>query len=332
MRLENKMKKILIFITIFWGFSVYANASINECKTDIYYGNGVWNEPEDAEKSRKELEDEIVIPHIIKGDSLLKAKYGKVKLAYNWGQGTLLDVLETYYQLREAGQLDGIGFFSAMAILTAYQPELTLGAIATQKLMEPYTKDWEQGNVNEMWQKYYYHSFKLGHRVFLVSHSQGNLFANRVYDAINPTGYKRYFANVQVASPASRVKADEVGKGAYVTLFGDPIINPIPGSMSGNAHGSPGHAFVAAYLDQEDPYNKIVSRIKSILPTLDTELTQWNVDKEFDKNTCNEKVTVKHAFDLAVDMPFKVYPFNLSKKLYQAKNKAGVLEYVKASC
>jgi hypothetical protein len=42
-------------------------------KTDIYYGNGVWN------------------------------KDGGVA-----GQGYLLDVLEIYYQLREAGQLDGL--------------------------------------------------------------------------------------------------------------------------------------------------------------------------------------------------------------------------------
>jgi hypothetical protein len=236
----------------------------------------------------------------------------------------MFDVLETYYQLREAGQLDDIGFFAAMAILTGYQPELMLGAIAFQKLWESSTKDWEQGNVDEMWQKYYRESFKLGHRVLLVSHSQGNLFANRIYDTIDPAEYKNYFANVQVASPASEVKAV---KGSYVTLWGDPIINPIPGSMSPNANGSPGHSFVAAYLNQQDPYNKIVSRIKAVLPTLDVELTQWDTDQEFDKNTCNEKITVKHRFDLGVEMPFKVYPFNLSKKLYQVNG-----EWVKASC
>lgn len=322
------MKNILIFMAIYVGISFSACAeNINECKTDIYYGNGVWNEYEVADDSRSELES-LVKDEIINGNTLLQAKYGKTKLAYNWGQGAMLDVLETYYQLREAGQLDGIGFFAAMAILIAYQPELMLGAIAAQKLWEPFTKDWEQGNVDEMWEHHYYHeSFKLGHRVLLVSHSQGNLFANRIYDTINPTEYKRYFANVQVASPASEVKAGEVGKGSYVTLWGDPVINPIPGSMSGNANGFPGHAFVSAYLGQQDPYDKIVSRIKAVLTTLDVELTQWDTDQEFDKNTCNEKVTVKHHFDLAVDMPFKVYPFNLSKKLYQVNG-----EWVKASC
>ena len=56
------MKNILIFIAISMSLSLSAYAeNINECKTDIYYGNGVWNEPESAAVSQKELEDEIVI-------------------------------------------------------------------------------------------------------------------------------------------------------------------------------------------------------------------------------------------------------------------------------
>lgn len=223
--------------------------------------------------------------------------------------------------------MDGVGFYTAIAALTVEMPEITLSAIVTQKLMEPFTKEWEQGNVDEMWQKYYNESFKLGHRVLLVSHSQGNLFANRIFDTINPTEYKIYFANLQVASPANKVKADKVGKGAYVTLWGDPVINPIPGSMSGNAHGSPGHAFVAAYLDQEDPHNKIVYRIKILLPTLDAELSQWNTNEEFDRGTCDYRITVKHRFDSSVQMSEKVYPFAPNKKLYPVQG-----EWVKATC
>lgn len=245
------MKNILTLIVIFLGlyFPSYAE-NINECKTDIYYGNGVWNEPEDAEESKDILQG-VIDREIIQYYKPLQNKYGQVKLVYNWGQGTILDVLETYYQLREAGQLDGVGFYTAIATLTVKLPYVTLPAIATQKLMEPFTKNWEQGNIDEMWEKYYNESFKLGHRVLLVSHSQGNLFANRIHDKITPSQYKDYFANFQVASPASEVRAT---KGGYVTLYGDPIINPIPGSMGGNANGSPGHAFVEAYLSQSDPY------------------------------------------------------------------------------
>lgn len=319
------MKNIFIFVILLFSFSVFSNAQdINECKTDIYYGNGVWNSSEDAKKSQKKLYERIVIPQIIKGNPLLKVKYGKTKLAYNWGQGTLLDVLETYYQLRESGQLDGVGFYTAIAALTVKLPHITLGAVATQALMEPFTKDWEQGNADEMWQQYYNVSFKLGHRVLLVSHSQGNLFANRIHGKIVATQYQNYFANFQVASPANEVKA---AKGGYVTLYGDPIINPIPESMGGNANGSPGHAFVKAYLNQNDPYGKIVAGIKQLLPTLDSEISQWETDQEFDQNTCDYKITVKHRYDPSMEMAEKVYPFAANKKLYQVNG-----EWVKASC
>jgi len=300
--------------------------NINECKTDIYYGNGVWNEYEDAQKSQAKLQG-VIERETIRYERPLQAKYGKTKLAYNTSFGKLIDVLEVYYQLKEAGQLEGVGFYTAIAALTINLPHITLGAIATQKLSESLIQEEEESNVGVMWEKYYNESFKLGHRVLLVSHSQGNLFANRIHDTIAPTEYKRYFANVQVASPASEIKADEEGKGSYVTLWGDPVINPIPGSMSPNANGDMGHAFVEAYLNQIDPYTKIINRIKSVLPTLDIELSQWNTDQKFEQNTCDYKITVNHRFDLAVEMPFEVYPFNVSKKLYQVNG-----EWVKASC
>ncbi|MDQ1340543.1 MAG: hypothetical protein QG567_1700 [Campylobacterota bacterium] len=318
------MKKLLLLIVLIIGLSVVSNAeNINECKTDVYYGNGVWNEYEDATDSKDELES-LIKDEIINGDPLLKAKYGKVRLVYNWGQGYILDVLEVYYQLREAGQLDGIGFYTAIAALTVENPEIMLGVIATQTLMEPYTKDWEAGNVDEMWQKYYDESFELGHRVLLVSHSQGNLFANRIYETISPVEYQNYFANLQVASPANEVEAT---KGDHVTLYGDPIINPIPGSMEGNANGNPGHAFVNAYLDQEDPYTKVVTKMKQLLETLDSEGSQWGTDQEFERNTCDYKITVKHRFDDEIIMDEEVYPFAPSKKLYKVGNK-----WVKATC
>lgn len=64
------MKKILIFIALFIGlaFISYAESinkskndeSINESKTDIYYGNGVWNDYDDAYSSCLKLEKRII--------------------------------------------------------------------------------------------------------------------------------------------------------------------------------------------------------------------------------------------------------------------------------
>ncbi|MGK0255571.1 MAG: hypothetical protein ACI81I_000171 [Arcobacteraceae bacterium] len=230
--------KILLKITlsIFMLMITLLANTINECKTDIYFGNGVWNSQKDAEKSMIELQ-KIINKEIINNDPKLQAKYGEIKLQYNWGQGNMLDVLETYYQLKEAGQVSDYQFYEVIYLLTKGNPALTLGAVASKELMEPFTKNWEQANLDDMSQEYYDESFKLSHKVLLISHSQGNLFANRVYDTINPTGYKDYFANMQIASPASEIKSS---KGDYVTLSTDltsfdPIINFIPGSMSPNA-------------------------------------------------------------------------------------------------
>mgnify|MGYP005858522593 CR=1 FL=1 len=142
--------KLTIILSLYFG-TLYAE-DINECKTDIYFGNGVWNSQDDTKKSIRRLQY-IVDKEIIKDDPKLQAKYGQIKLQYNWGQGAMLDVLETYYQLREAGQVQDYQFYTVIALLTRGNPSLTLGAIASEELMEPFTRDWEQGNVDEMWQK-----------------------------------------------------------------------------------------------------------------------------------------------------------------------------------
>ncbi|MFT5659471.1 MAG: hypothetical protein ACI9TV_000087 [Sulfurimonas sp.] len=324
------MKKIFILISTIYIFLNVAYAqAINECKTDIYFGNGVWNSPESADDSIKAMNKEIINPFIIKNNPNLKAKYGEVKLQYNWGQGTMLDVLETYYQLKAAGQVNNYQFFTVMAILTGGSSILTISAVSSQALMEPLTRGWEQGNVNEMWQKYYNESFKLSHKVLLISHSQGGLFANRVHDIIAPTQYQNYFANLQVASPASVVKAT---KGDYVTLSTDlvsvdPIVNFIPGSMSPNASGDSGHEFISAYLSQADPLAKIITKTKQLLTNLDSESSQWETESEQNKNTKQYRITVKHRFDTSIGNIANVYPFAPSKELYSVNG-----EYVKASC
>ena len=260
--------------------------SINEYKTDIYFGNGVWNkqfsincdEDGSADCSKQELDD-LIQEEIIQNDSKLQVKYGEVKLQYNWGKGYMDDVLETYYQLKEANQVNHIEFFALMVILT--NGNLVLSSSITDILVSqmPYAAQIEQSNVTEMFQKYYEKSFKHSHRVLLVSHSQGNLFANRVYDTINPARYKNYFANVQVASPASSVSAD---MGAYTTGFIDPIINPIPGSMDFNAFIElpGGHAFVEAYLASSNTYSKILDYIIAQLLALDKVASKWKNTKE----------------------------------------------------
>jgi len=335
------MKYLFKFILALFLFSTTLYSNIDECKTDIYFGNGVWNkvftndcEEDSAANCSQDVLNDLVQSEIIKNDPKLQAKYGEVKLQYNWGQGTMTDILETFYQLKEAGQVDDLDFFYTVYILTGGNLSLTLSTGAYKALMEPLNRNYEEGNAYEMWEKYYHESFKLSHKVLLVSHSQGNLFANRVYEKITPTKYQAYFANLQVASPASEIKAQ---KGDYVTGFIDPIINPIPGSMTSNADLDfpGGHKFVEAYLSSSDTLVKIITKTKQLLAGLDTESSQWELDQELNKGTKDFKITLKHRFDTAITsmQNVEVYPFKASEKLYHVKdNTPDGNGWVKASC
>jgi hypothetical protein len=90
------MKKIicsLIFL-IFGTINLYA---IDERITDFYFGNGVWNTEDDARVSQNEL-TRLINNHL--GTS------ASVKLSYNWHSGYLEDLVETFYQMKQEGQID----------------------------------------------------------------------------------------------------------------------------------------------------------------------------------------------------------------------------------
>jgi hypothetical protein len=329
------MKKLLFILSLMIGSLLLAQTEkIDECKTDIYFGNGVWNSEQEAIKSAVKLQ-EIIDREIIKNDSKLKAKYGKIKYQYNYGISDMIDLLETFYQLKEAGQIkeeDFFGFIDTL-ILSVEDDIEDEDVKAMRQQIINMLSGVEEDNIDKMLIKYYEESFKYGHRVLLVSHSQGNMFANRIYEKINPTEYKNYFANLQVASPASEVKAS---KGDYVTGFVDPIINPIPGSMSSNADLDfpGGHKFVEAYLASSDTLTKIINGTSKLLNDLDKEQSQWQTDQEFNKGSKNYKITVHHRFDsnIIAMQNVEVYPFNPSQKLYQVKDETGGNGWVKASC
>jgi len=81
------MKKFTVLLLMIINLSVTVFAlPVNECKADIYFGNGVWNTSKQAQASADILNG-VIHREIIKHNSTLAAKYGTVKLQYNWGQG-----------------------------------------------------------------------------------------------------------------------------------------------------------------------------------------------------------------------------------------------------
>lgn len=70
-----------------------------------------------------------------------------------------------------------------------------------------------------------------GHKIVIVTHSQGALYANSAYEVvIGLSGHQQDLHIVSVASPATYV----AGNGSHVTLHGD-IITLVPGALAANS-------------------------------------------------------------------------------------------------
>lgn len=116
-----------------------------------------------------------------------------------------------------------------------------------------------------MLNKYKNESFNNKHNVLLIAHSQGNLFANKMYELLTDKE-KEKFAMVSVATPAGTVAKG----GGYTTLHDDWVIKGIPNSLSSNADGS-GHSFVESYLNNPvyESVEAIATNIRDAVDSLD---------------------------------------------------------------
>jgi len=359
------MKKIILFLML---LPIVSFSAIDECKTDIYFANGILTEKSDAKfNTQVVLEPEVI--SLYNSFKEYKQHIGKVALSYNKTKGFWLDGIETYLQK--------FGLQSLVDLLkdTAHKADLKT-QIDTYKA-----------------------SIKSGHKVLVVAHSQGNLFTNEVYKKLlgHTTDWwmTRYFKVVSIASPMcfkittntqgiswdNDVVPNMVGlcsdfnvennvrKVSWEFYDGTPRVarpnhnyiyrsqvgvvykNSWKGIEEGNDENVHAFTFYMGKALKEGDKNKpnydeiylnpfddknitndtakdlIMTTIKSQIDELEKLSSQWIIDQEFDKNTCNYKITLKHQYDPSIEMGEKVYPFNASKKLYQVNG-----EWVKASC
>jgi len=225
--------KNIIFILIFAVVSLYAKP----CTTDIYFGNGVWNTQDDGKEGRDELK-RFMQTRAITSLSIDDEKNNlySFKHAYNPSYGTTEDLIETFYQLKESGQIS-FGYYVWIVSMLNIGGENDLNT-KLKDIVRTYNDD-----AFYMFTKYDNESFSKKHNVLLVAHSQGNLFGNKMYTLMNDA-QKEKFRMVSVATPADHV----AGGGPYVTASGDYVIVPIQGSLPANVIGF-GHTFLGTYLN-----------------------------------------------------------------------------------
>jgi hypothetical protein len=278
------MRKIQKFILIFSVLFIRAYA-LDSHKTDIYFSNGIWV-PEtkytrggeltySAEFSRQKLQDKLRTTTIhdeanntdVKALDKAYVDHDGVILQYNFNKGPASDLLESYYQLKKTGQIDRLGFFGWVGelMLDTVWDISSIGDVILPS--EETIEKWEKKNVDKMIELYKKESVNdhNGDNILLFSHSQGNLFANRLYDEYFsklPEYDAQRFQNIQIATPADYVHPR---KHDYVTNDGD-MITWIPGSLDANIRGcgktSLGHDFVKEYLECDQIYQRITTSME----------------------------------------------------------------------
>lgn len=144
-----------------------AFSAINECKTDVYFANGILTEDEDAEKNAKLLDVKIKN----KLGKNYNKQIGKVAYAYNSTHGNIPDLLESLLQKF------GWNYITDLFI-PSHMPDLSLQI------------------------KQYKESINSKHKVLVVAHSQGNLFTYEAYTALDDS-MKEEFNAISIASPMS---------------------------------------------------------------------------------------------------------------------------------
>lgn len=215
------LSTILLISTLIIPNLVYS-ADGRICQQGIFvvFGNGVWNDKEDADASRDLLAWRLESD--VSGTDL--EGIITYATAHNPSDGRLLDLMETFEQnlqtdwsqfWRYLAGLDPMPDFlqnKLIEIANSVDESILQNNSAVQGHVEKYNKFLSEGN-----------------KVVVVAHSQGNLYANIAYLGLD-SQYNDGFGIVSVGNPDNYV----AGGGPYTTLDEDIIIGSVPGSLSAN--------------------------------------------------------------------------------------------------
>ncbi|MCH9660406.1 MAG: hypothetical protein K0U54_05790 [Bacteroidetes bacterium] len=204
----------LAFSSIFLSSDVQSDELSCKNKTVIYYGNGVLSNEKDRKKSLYYIRDLLKYDLAISSKEFVTFEFKNV---HNETNGVIRDLGES---TKQDFQTDFSRFYRILSGLEfmpdRFQQEALNLEIRIEKTALLNNQDLKK-HVDQ-----YEKDIRAGKNVIVVSHSQGNFFANQAYDAIN-NNLKNRFRIVSVANPDSIVGGD----GAYTTLFEDSVINGI---------------------------------------------------------------------------------------------------------
>jgi hypothetical protein len=210
---------LVLAISLFLSVNAHAQQSCEAAPENykVVFGNGILTTPEGALASRERLERELGASH--QGQTIT------YDLAYNYSTNAFSDLIQafdqqlTQYTSQALGWLYGVGvvpeWFNTMQ-QRLHNAEYQINAPELSTHVEKYKEAILQGQ-----------------KVLLVSHSQGNFYANQakqIMGSANPAVPMGSFAIFGVATPANNVGGAPT---PYLTNHRDMILF-VPGSLASN--------------------------------------------------------------------------------------------------
>ena len=247
--------------------------------TAVFYVNGVWvTTRDDADNS---LTDDLAPRFDVRRqNTVLQNECIDYVLAYNQSELYLGDLLEAGVQILGGAMSHFWRFWAGLDPLPDWFQQQALSI--TQSIDNAtYVLD---GDLREH-VKLYRQSLSNGHRVAVVAHSQGNLYANAafniLYDGLDGQAplTTQSFGVAAVATVANFVEGD----GPYTTSFGDVVIDGLiiaalrlglPSPLLPNTFGLPsladptGHLFVPSYLEGSSTGPSVLQDLLDVILSL----------------------------------------------------------------
>lgn len=246
-----------VFVVLLLNASSEVNAGYCTKKTHIFFGNGMYNDHDQANRNLIELKDDLVSV-----GSLEKDKW-EFDISYNHDE-KLLSIFQAFRQRQSESARTFWEWISGLTIVPDWFREKTI-ELATRGDLDDAIRD---ADLRRHVQRYKTVLME-GSRVLVVGHSQGCLYANAAHTALGNDSDDLpmdAFGIVAVGTPSSRV----AGGGPYVTRTDDLVINTVrwlyPGTLDGNVTNDSdssdwkNHSFVDAYLDGDNSGPLIVSK------------------------------------------------------------------------
>ena len=275
------MKRLLIIVLIFFCSHIWAtDCSVSRPDLSIYFGNGMFNDPEDANQSLRQLQRRM--------SGQLPGYRVRYKMSYNHNENPFDQVLEVARQkvLQDYSLI--LLWLSGIEQAPDWFQEALRDTVTLYNAfnyifdgdLQRHVADYEKA-INDC------------QKVLLVAHSQGNFYGNEAWREV----YRRSLANlplnqlkvmgmVSIATPASQLGSPLANVGdlpaitGYVTLDNDLVINiirsynfgPLPANLSNDNESEDwkNHSFVDTYLAGDPSGDIIKNQVRAVAYTLET--------------------------------------------------------------